>query len=248
MSSIAQPLEGESKWSAGRWVFTIVFHAALAAGIYLLKPPAKQAELVTISVADEEEKPKPKPPPPPEIEEAPAAPQARAQVNEPPRNQTSRSRAAPGPAIPSLGGDAPTGGTGGVEIPTTFSNDSAPRGPGPSDIKPGPAPTQTVAKSLAPPPPSDGQCEEPLQKPKPKSVPQPAYPEAARAAEVQGKVRVEVTVDESGAVVSARVVSGLGHGLDEAALAAARSAKFSPAMRCGKAVRGTFVIGMRFTL
>jgi protein TonB len=105
--------------------------------------------------------------------------------------------------------------------------------------------TLTAAPAAAKP---DEDCPEPPTKPKPKNVLQPSYPEAARAAGISGKVRVEVTVDETGAVKSARVVSGLGHGLDEAALAAARGSTFGPATRCGKSVGGTFVIGMRFSL
>lgn len=59
-------------------------------------------------------------------------------------------------------------------------------------------------------------------------------------------MRVEVSVDAQGVVTSARILSGLGHGLDEAALRAAQTAKFSPALRCGKPTAATFVIGMRF--
>jgi len=58
---------------------------------------------------------------------------------------------------------------------------------------------------------------------------------------------VELTVDETGRVVEVRVLQGLGYGLDEAALAAARSATFEPALRCGKPSRATFTISMRFT-
>ena len=90
-------------------------------------------------------------------------------------------------------------------------------------------------------------CEEPIIKPKPRSVPQPAYTTAARAANVEGKVRVRLTVDETGTVVDVSVLQGLGYGLDEAALAAARDASFEPATQCGKPVRATFTISMRFS-
>jgi periplasmic protein TonB len=79
-------------------------------------------------------------------------------------------------------------------------------------------------------------------------VPQPGYTEAARAALVEGKVRVQLTVDETGRVVSVKLLQGLGYGLDEAALAAARQAEFEPAMRCGKPASATFNISMRFSL
>jgi protein TonB len=65
---------------------------------------------------------------------------------------------------------------------------------------------------------------------------------------VEGKVRVRVSIDENGSVTGVELVSGLGHGLDEAALGAARSARFEPATRCGKPVASSFVIAMRFVL
>jgi protein TonB len=91
-------------------------------------------------------------------------------------------------------------------------------------------------------------CEPPLVKARALELPAPAYSEEARAASIEGKVRVELTVDSTGRVASARVLQGLGHGLDEAALAAAKEGRFEPARRCGEAVESTFVISIRFTL
>jgi protein TonB len=106
-----------------------------------------------------------------------------------------------------------------------------------------------VRKALAPAPAkrAESDCDEPAAKPKPVSVPQPVYTDAARAASIEGRVRVELTVDEGGRVVDVKVLQGLGYGLDEAALSAARSATFTPAQRCGRAVRATFTIAMRFS-
>jgi protein TonB len=92
-----------------------------------------------------------------------------------------------------------------------------------------------------------GSCDEPATKPHALSVPQPAYNANARAAGIEGKVRVRLTVDETGKVVDVAIISGLGYGLDEAALAAAREASFEPATACGKPIRATFTISMRFT-
>jgi protein TonB len=94
---------------------------------------------------------------------------------------------------------------------------------------------------------SDG-CDEPPAKPKPISVPQPGYTDDAQAAAIEGKVRVQLTVDETGKVVDVKLIAGLGHGLDEAALAAARRATFEPALHCGKPTQATFTISMRFKL
>lgn len=117
----------------------------------------------------------------------------------------------------------------------------------------GPSTTQAktevarVQKILAPTTASD-ECTEPFVKARPKGVPQPSYTEAARAANVEGKVRVRVHIDESGKVAGVELVSGVGYGLDEAALASARAARFDPATKCGKPVASSFVIAMRFVL
>lgn len=76
----------------------------------------------------------------------------------------------------------------------------------------------------------------------------PSYPEAARAAGIEGDVRLELVVSTSGAVESARVVRGIGHGLDEAALQAVRQFHFAPATREGHAVRVRMGWSMQFRL
>jgi periplasmic protein TonB len=112
-----------------------------------------------------------------------------------------------------------------------------------------PQPVQKlVPKSLAPARPVLSECEEAPVKPRALSMPQPAYTEAARAADVQGKVRVQISVDETGRVTDVKLLQGLGYGLDELALAAARQARFEPGTRCGKPVSATFNVAMRFTL
>ena len=77
------------------------------------------------------------------------------------------------------------------------------------------------------------------------SLPKPPYPPIARAAKASGTVVVQVTVDENGNVISARAVSG--HPLLQAgAVAAARSAKFSPTRLSGQPVKVTGVITYNF--
>ena len=77
------------------------------------------------------------------------------------------------------------------------------------------------------------------------SLPKPPYPPIARATKASGTVVVQVTVDENGNVISARPVSG--HPLLQAgAVAAARSAKFSPTRLSGQPVKVTGVITYNF--
>ena len=63
------------------------------------------------------------------------------------------------------------------------------------------------------------------------------YPEAARSASIEADVAVELVVDASGRVVSAKALSAPGYGLEEAALATVRGYRFTPARRAGQPVR-----------
>ena len=77
------------------------------------------------------------------------------------------------------------------------------------------------------------------------SLPKPAYPEAARKARASGRVTVQITIDEHGDVISARAVSG--HpSLQDAAVAAASRAKFSPTTLSGQPVKVTGVVTYNF--
>nr|WP_240978687.1 energy transducer TonB [Longimicrobium terrae] len=53
------------------------------------------------------------------------------------------------------------------------------------------------------------------------------YPEAARAAGITGRVRVQLTVQPDGTVGEIFVVDGLGHGVDEEVLRVMRAARFT---------------------
>jgi periplasmic protein TonB len=76
----------------------------------------------------------------------------------------------------------------------------------------------------------------------------PAYPAAARAEGVEGDVVLELIVGLTGAVESAQVVRGMGHGLEAAALRAARAFRFTPAIKAGRPVRVRLPWPVRFRL
>lgn len=77
------------------------------------------------------------------------------------------------------------------------------------------------------------------------TLPEPPYPPAARAVRAAGAVNVQITVDENGNVISAAAVSG--HPLlRAAAVAAARGAKFKPALANGKPTRVTGMLTFNF--
>jgi len=66
--------------------------------------------------------------------------------------------------------------------------------------------------------------------------PNPAYSNEARILKTEGDVMLEVIFLASGQLQVTRVVSGLGHGLDEAAIQAAKQIRFRPARRNGQPI------------
>lgn len=78
--------------------------------------------------------------------------------------------------------------------------------------------------------------------------PRPAYTEEARKLEIEGEVQLEVVFGASGEVHIVRVVHGLGHGLDENAVLAAKAIRFLPAKRDGHTVDSTAMIHIVFQL
>jgi len=144
----------------------------------------------------------------------------------------------------------------------------APSAPAPDESKPTPTPAPTPAtaqtsepasrQSPTPQPPA-----QPSQQPVPPapqtppnvgllnskavSLPKPVYPEMARRMRIEGAVRVLVTIDESGRVISARADGG--HTLlRESAVNAARLARFTPALVAGQPVAATGFITYTFSL
>ena len=80
------------------------------------------------------------------------------------------------------------------------------------------------------------------------SKPKPVYTAEARAMKLQGEVLLKVVFRASGKVEVVRVVRGLGHGLDEAAIHAAEQIKFKPAMRDGAPVDSEATLHIVFQL
>ena len=130
------------------------------------------------------------------------------------------------------------------------SNAIAPIAPGSGtgSIISGPATVQVKTDDAPPPPP----------KPTPRApisggvlngkavrLVQPSYPPIARSAHASGQVNVQITIDENGNVISAHAVSG--HPLLQgAAVAAARSSKFTPTKLSGQPVKVSGVIIYNF--
>jgi TonB family protein len=78
--------------------------------------------------------------------------------------------------------------------------------------------------------------------------PQPVYTEEARSLKLEGEVLLEVMFSAAGTLHVNRVVRGLGHGLDEAAIAAANKMRFKPALRMGQPVDSTAIVHVTFQI
>lgn len=78
--------------------------------------------------------------------------------------------------------------------------------------------------------------------------PNPVYTQEARDLKLEGEVLLEVSFSANGSLHVNRVVRGLGHGLDEAAIAAANKIRFKPALRFGTPVDSTAVVHVSFQL
>lgn len=77
------------------------------------------------------------------------------------------------------------------------------------------------------------------------SLAKPVYPSAARAVRASGQVPVQITVDETGRVTSAKATSG--HPLlRQAAESAARSSRFNPATVSGQTVKSVGTVVYNF--
>lgn len=80
------------------------------------------------------------------------------------------------------------------------------------------------------------------------SKPTPVYTPEARAKKIEGEVLLEVVFEANGKIHVVRVVRGLGHGLDDAAVRAAEQIRFKPALRNGQPSDSTALIHIIFQL
>jgi TonB family protein len=78
--------------------------------------------------------------------------------------------------------------------------------------------------------------------------PNPIYTDEARSMKLEGEVLLEVNFSANGTLHVNRVVRGLGHGLDEAAITAANKIRFKPALRTGQPVDSTAIVHVTFQL
>jgi TonB family protein len=78
--------------------------------------------------------------------------------------------------------------------------------------------------------------------------PNPLYTDEARSLKLEGEVLLEVSFASTGVLHVNRVVKGLGHGLDQAAIDAANKMRFKPALRNGQPVDSTAIVHVVFQM
>jgi TonB family protein len=87
-------------------------------------------------------------------------------------------------------------------------------------------------------------------KPKPDKEIKADYTPMARQNRAQGRVTLEVTVDEGGRATAAQVLKGLSpdYGIHDALVRAALATKFSPGMKDGQPVKTKYIVNLNYTM
>ena len=123
-------------------------------------------------------------------------------------------------------GDGRSNGKGGIATGGFGSQEVAHEGPKVAQVQTGPATTPVEITFK----------------------PNPVYTQEARDLKLEGEVLLEVSFSAAGTLHVNKVVRGMGHGLDEAAIAAANKIRFKPALRYGQPVDSTAVVHVTFQL
>jgi protein TonB len=238
------PSRRSSSWAL---VFVLVSLTGHGVGLFALsrmkERPApvaqKPVELVMVEVQKPPPPPppkeEPKPPEPPKAKPPPKPPPVKVAVAEkppppppeqapPPPNDPPPQPTKPVPLVVGISMSSTTS-AGGFAAPvgnTAYGKvDSTAKAP--SEVKAYAAPKYTPIYQVD-------------SEPKVASEVKIPYPEEARRAGIEGTVTLSITIDPEGKVVSVKIVSGPGYGLNEAARDAIRRFRFKPAIKGGEAV------------
>lgn len=231
-------------------VASLALHGVIAGAALSAAHDRKVRRATTVSLAEQARKPEPRKPPPPPPEQPRPRPRP-------------RPTAAPAPVAPAAAPEPAPARTAPVATDTVMSNEvgmdmstgQKPREevkPAPAPARPKPAPARApthVEHAEGAPTDSAGACTEPPGKPEPTLRTEIEYTEDARAAGIEGRLVLRVTVDATGQVSDAVVVTSVDPALDAAAIATVKTWRFRPALACGKPVAGgQYTIARRFVL
>lgn len=84
--------------------------------------------------------------------------------------------------------------------------------------------------------------------PRLREVASPEYTAEAKKLKIEGQVTLAIIIDKKGEVVDAKVVKGLGHGLDENAVVAVKEWRYKPAEKDGVPVAVKMEVTVDFFL
>ncbi len=199
----------------------------LAARAHLPGAPSRTppSELVVVEVEPPRAHP-PEPPPHTEPRLRPklstVAPRKPTRAEAPPPNDTTPPEGPPPPVVVGLTLQSTTTASAvAVPVGNTLVGTPAPQAAAPGAVRPGYAPLYLVDTRP-----------ELLEEIGGEEI----YPKQAKKLGIEGQVVLAITVEVDGHVSAARVVSGPGYGLDEAARGAVLRARFKPATKGGKPV------------
>ena len=249
---------------SGTFAVSLALHGAIAVGAFLYaahfrQPDAPAESLIWIDTAPEPARTAPKADPPRATPpKAPEPPKAQPAKAAPPPVPRAAPAAAPARALHAsgaprtgLGGGmgvlAGEGAGGGFEM-NAEPGDGTGNGTG-AEPPPAPPPPPPPPPRVAPPKPKEPPCDGAVTKPRP--IEKPAaiqYVDAARADGKEGRLLLELSVGEDGAVGRVAVLSSVHPALDAAAVAAVKTWRFAPATRCGKPTGGVYRVARRFEL
>jgi len=231
-------------------VASLALHGVIATAALSAAHDKKVRRATTVSLAEPDKKPEPRKPPPPPPEQPKPRPRP-------------KPTAAPAPVAPVSAPEPAPVRTAPVATDTVMSNEvgmdigtgQKPREevkPAPTPAKPKPAPAKApthVEHTEGASTDNAGACTEPPGKPEPTLKTDIEYTEEARAAGIEGRLVLRVTVDATGLVSDVIVVTGVDPALDAAAIATVKTWRFRPALACGKPVAGgQYTIARRFVL
>ncbi len=205
-------------------------------------PPPEKKPIEMVIVEVEPPKPPPPPEPPPEAPKPkpvikiaePVKPPPKTELPPPP-NEPPPEPTKPVPLITGISLSSTTSaGTFAAPVGNTQYG-KMDQAVDPKDVKPYAAPV------YAPPGTSDTEPEISYQF-------EIEYPKEARSAGIEGVVRLQLLIDFDGRVAEAKLLKGLGYGLDAAALSGIKKFKFKPAVKKGEAVATSIIFAYRFEL
>jgi periplasmic protein TonB len=238
LSPFGTPAAGRSsRWVAGGT--TVFFHVALAV-FFLLNPDARRSSEQWVEMVVQKTEPPPPPPPPeeppppePEPEKPKPKPVAFKDIPKTPPPDVPPQEAPPTEAPPPTRAVRRVQGLSASSFATGSGTGVSVRAGSGVDMAAGKE-TATLADATAP-----RSYASVTRPPKPKSRPNMDVPDEAKKANVEGVIKVLLTIGTDGRVKAVKVLSDLGFGTGELCAAAWKKATFVPGEQDGQPVEVT---------